>query len=71
VIKTPYISEITTNVVRGFPRLAGALLQTPAQIQFFSHHTLEMLLRENVFDYLDWLPSRSMRSRPAIRTVKN
>ncbi|MDZ4695677.1 MAG: class I SAM-dependent methyltransferase [Deltaproteobacteria bacterium] len=61
VVKVPLVTSRTVDIVRRFPRLAGALLGSPLHIHYFRKNTLEYLLERAGFGSLTWLPNEPLR----------
>jgi 2-polyprenyl-3-methyl-5-hydroxy-6-metoxy-1,4-benzoquinol methylase len=70
VIKTPAVSQATFAATCYMPKLAGTLLQVPGHIQFFSRHSLLVLIQSAGFSPPVWLSNRPMRGRQTGGSLK-
>lgn len=70
VVKTPAVSAWTIGMTGLIPRLAGALLQVPAHIQFFTAESLQHLFQRSNFSAPVWLEGRPMRGIPKKGTLR-
>ena len=70
LIKTPFVSLLSLQIVKAIPRLSGTLTQAPGHIQFFNSNSMHTLLKECGFNELYWMESRSMRSVSPNRSLK-
>lgn len=62
LVKSPGPSELSLAVAAALPRLAGAVLQAPAHVQFFRAATLTAILHAEGFTALEWPGRDGMRS---------
>lgn len=61
-LKTPGTGALSVNLARIIPRLAGALLSTPAHIQFFQPAAVKQLLERAGFSGVTFVPPAPTRA---------
>ncbi|NUP07108.1 MAG: class I SAM-dependent methyltransferase [Polyangiaceae bacterium] len=70
VVKVPHHRTLSVAIAAAVPRLAPALLSTPAHLQFFTEASLERLLQPH-FEAIQWVPlQRGMRTQTAAHSLR-
>lgn len=70
LVKTPRTSLASVRLSAAVPRLAGALIQTPAHVQFFEKEGLAAMLHRAGFGDATWIAVGGMRSSVEVGTLR-
>jgi SAM-dependent methyltransferase len=70
VLKTPLATDATFRLVCRVRRLAGAMLQVPAHIQFFTDSSLRRLGTRSGFGSVERIPAGAMRGSTPARSLR-
>jgi 2-polyprenyl-3-methyl-5-hydroxy-6-metoxy-1,4-benzoquinol methylase len=69
LIKTPVMGDLSVEIARAMPRMAGALLGAPSHTQYFDRESLTALFRRNALEP-EWINGSGARSRGSGGSLK-
>jgi 2-polyprenyl-3-methyl-5-hydroxy-6-metoxy-1,4-benzoquinol methylase len=69
LMKVPHHRALSIGVSAALPRISGAVLQTPAHLQFFSRKSATRILG-GAFDHVDWIGQKKFRAPTGQTTLR-